>query len=200
MSNDVADDPQGEDNEELPLSAKALIGALARAMEDHQREVIKPKKDAPRDPLIEDFQATKKPTLVVEIDGEEVGHYKVNLTRDRFEIGDSAAFEKFAEEKNELDIVIVPKPAFVDAVLAHAQRDPETGEIFDSRTGEVIPGLEYVPGGKPTGTVTWTWKTFKKQPIGRGVLLAAYRRGRLNELLRKTPELLPKEQPGASNE
>jgi hypothetical protein len=199
MSNDVADDGnQGEETTGLPLTSLALIGALARAMEDHQREVIKPRKDAPRDPLIQGFEATKQPSLVVEIDGEEVGHYKVNLTKDRFEIEDQAKFDEYAEDKGEIDIVITAKPAFVDAVLAHAHRNPETGTIFDSRTGEEIPGIKYVPGGKPTGTVTWTWKKFKGQPIGKGVLLAAYKRGRLNELLRETPELLPKAQPGAS--
>ncbi|MGP4048274.1 hypothetical protein [Streptomyces sp. 2A115] len=199
MSNDVADDGnQGEETTGLPLTSLALIGALARAMEDHQREVIKPRKDAPRDPLIQGFEATKQPSLVVEIDGEEVGHYKVNLTKDRFEIEDQAKFDEYAEDKGEIDIVITAKPAFVDAVLAYAHRNPETGTIFDSRTGEEIPGIKYVPGGKPTGTVTWTWKKFKGQPIGKGVLLAAYKRGRLNELLRETPELLPKAQPGAS--
>ncbi|MGY1502882.1 hypothetical protein ACW4TU_41010 [Streptomyces sp. QTS52] len=199
MSNDVADDGnQGEETVGLPLTSLALIGALARAMEDHQREVIKPRKDAPRDPLIQGFEATKQPSLVVEIDGEEVGHYKVNLTGDRFEIEDRAKFDEYAEDKGEIDIVITAKPAFVDAVLAHAHRNPETGTVFDSRTGEEIPGIKYMPGGKPTGTVTWTWKKFKGQPIGKGVLLAAYKRGRLNELLRETPELLPKAQPGAS--
>ncbi|MCX5182673.1 hypothetical protein [Streptomyces sp. NBC_00268] len=200
MSNDVADDTQGEESTGLPLTSLGLIGALARAMEDHQREVIKPKKDAPRDPLVEGFMATKQPNLVIEIDGEEVGHYKVNLTKDRFEIDDQVEFDEFAEDKGEIDIVITARPAFVDAVLAHAQRNPETGTIFDSRTGEEIPGVKYVPGGKPTGTVTWTWKKFKGQPIGKGVLLAAYKRGRLNELLVETPELLPKTQPGASDE
>ncbi|QFG13275.1 hypothetical protein SEA_GILGAMESH_83 [Streptomyces phage Gilgamesh] len=198
MSNDVAADTQAEEPAGVPLSTLALVGALARAMEEHQREVIKPRKDAPRDPLVEDFQATKKPELVVEIDGEKVGHYKVNLTKDRFEVDDDAAFEAYAEEKDEIDIVIVPKPAFVTAVLAHAQRDPETGTIFDSRSGEVIPGLKFVPGGKPTGTVTWTWNKFKGRPIGKGVLLAAYKRGRLDEYLKETPELLPRAQPGAS--
>ncbi|MFI8206700.1 hypothetical protein [Streptomyces sp. NPDC085937] len=198
MSHDVTEDTQSEEPQGIPLSTLALVGALARAMEEHQQKVIKPRKDAPRDPLVEDFQATKRPELVVEVGGEKVGHYKVNTTKDRFEVADAAAFEAYAEEKDEIDIVIVPKPAFVNAVLAHAQRDPETGTIFDSRTGEVVPGIKFVPGGKPTGTVTWTWNKHKGQPIGKAVLLAAYRRGELNEYLRETPELLPTAQPGAS--
>lgn len=200
MSNDVADDTQAEEPAGIPLPTLALVGALARAMEEHQREVIKPRKDAPRDPLVEDYLATKKPELVVEIDGEKVGHYKVNVTKDRFEVEDDAAFDAYAEEKGEIEIVIVRRQSFETAVLAHAQRDPETGTIFDSRSGELIPGLKFVPGGKPTGTVTWTWNKYKGQPIGKGVLLAAYKRGRLDEYLKETPELLPKAQPGASDE
>ncbi|MEU1275388.1 hypothetical protein [Streptomyces sp. NPDC005799] len=200
MSNDVADDDQAKEHTGLPLKSLALVGALARAIEDHQKDVIKPKKDAPKEPLIEGFVENRQSDLVVEIRGEEVGRYKVNLTKDRFEIADQSKFDAYAEDKGEIDIVITAKPAFVEASLKHAQRDPETGVIFDSRTGEVIPGLEFVPGGKPTGTVTFTWKKYKGQPVGMGVLLAAYRRGDLDELLRETPELLPARQPGASDE
>ncbi|MER6616393.1 hypothetical protein [Streptomyces xantholiticus] len=200
MSNDVADnDTQSDEAVAIPLSVTGLIGALARAMEEHQRAVIQPKKDGAKEPLIEGYLKEKRSDLIVEIGGQEVGRYKVNLTRDRFEVDDEAAFDAYAESKDEIDIIIVRKKSFENAVLTHALRDPETGVIVDSRTGEVVPGIKFVPGGKPTGTVTWTWKTFKKQPIGKAVLLAAYRRGELDELLRETPELLPKAQPGASD-
>lgn len=200
MSNDVAGDAQAEETIELPLTALGLIGALARAMEEHQAGVIKPKKDAPKVPLIKGFDEEKRTDLVVEIGGQEVGRYKVNLTRDRFEVADEAAFDAFADSQDEIDIVIVRKKSWEDAVLKYAEMNPETGTIFDSRNGEEIPGLKFVPGGQPTGSVTWTWKKRNGQPVGKSVLLAAYRRGDLNELLRKTPELLPTRQPGASDE
>ncbi|MFJ4880087.1 hypothetical protein ACIP93_33435 [Streptomyces sp. NPDC088745] len=199
MSNDVTDNAQdGEETPTLPLTALGLIGAVARAMTEHQKAVIEPKVNTPREPLIAEFLKRRQSNLAVEIGGEEIGHYKVNTTRDRFEIDDEKQFDAYAEEKGEYDVHIVRKPSFEKAVLAHAQRDPETGTIFDSRSGEVIPGLKFVPGGKPTGTVTWTWKTFKKQPIGKAVLMAALRRGELDDLLRETPELLPKAQPNAN--
>ncbi|CAM5235022.1 hypothetical protein [Streptomyces griseomycini] len=191
MSHDVADDTQGEETPEVPLTVLGLIGALARAMEDHQKEVIQPKKDAPKDLLVQSFTDDKRTDLVIEIGGQKVGHYKVNTTRPKFVVDDEAAFDAYAEEKGEIEVVIVRRKSFETAVLTHAQRDPETGVIFDSRNGEIVPGLKFVPGGKPTGTVTWTWETFKKRPVGKDVLLAAYRRGELNELLREMPELLP---------
>ncbi|MDI3102012.1 hypothetical protein QJ054_33800 [Streptomyces sp. AN-3] len=198
MSNDVTDGTQAEEPKTLPLTTLGLIGAVARAMEEHQKDVITPRKDAPKEPLVDAFDKEQRSDLVIKVGGEEVGRYKVATTNDRFEVEDEAAFDAFAESKGQIDIIIVRKPAWEKTVLKHAQRDPETGTIFDSRTGEVIPGLKFVPGGKPTGTVIWTWKKFKGHPIGRDVLIAAYKHGALNEYLRETPELLPKAQPGAS--
>ncbi|MGW2550142.1 hypothetical protein [Streptomyces sp. NPDC001635] len=200
MSNDAAGDgTQAETAIELSLSDLGLIGAVASAMEEHQKDVIQPKKDAPKDLLLEGFIKSKQSDLVVEIGGEQVGTYKVATTNDKFVIDDEKAFDKYAEEKGEVDIVFVRRASFDKAILGAARRHPETGEIFDSRTGEVIPGLKFVPGGKPTGTVRWTWKTFKGQPVGKAALLAAYRRGDLNHILRETPELLPGATPSAEN-
>ncbi|GAA5070312.1 hypothetical protein [Streptomyces similanensis] len=200
MSNDVADETPAGETRENPLSVSALIGALARAIEEHQASVITPRKDDPKGRLVAQYGERQQKDYVVEIDGEEVGTYKVSTTRARFEVDDQAAFDAYADRKGEIDIVITAKPAFVTAALRHAVRNPETGTIFDSRTGEEIPGLRFVPGGKPTGSVTFKWKTFKGEPIGKGVLLAAYRNHRLDEYLRETPELLPRAQPGASDD
>ncbi|QOV40134.1 hypothetical protein IM697_18065 [Streptomyces ferrugineus] len=200
MSNDVADGTPVEEPKELPLPSLALIGALARAMEEHQEVVIKPRKDAPKVPLVEGFLKERRKDLVVDVDGVEVGYYKVSTTRDRFEVADRSAFDAYAEGKGEIDIVITAKPAFEKAALKHATVSQETGTVFDRRTGEEIPGVKFVPGGQPTGNVTWTWKKRNGEPVGKDVLLRAYRGGRLDELLKETPELLPTRQPGASDE
>ncbi|MFD5856022.1 hypothetical protein [Streptomyces chartreusis] len=201
MSNDVAEGPADDAEPSGPsLQRLALIGAVARAATEHQKAQIQPREEAPREALAAAFEKSKQPTLMVDIDGEDIGHYTVGVTKDAFQIGDPDAFEKFAEQKGEIDIVITPKPAFVKAILARARRNPETGAIFDSQSGEEIPGVTFVRGGKPTGTVRWTWKTFRGQPVGKEVLMAALRSGRLNEYLRETPELLPSAQPGAGSE
>lgn len=199
MSNDVAEDAGQDEKPDGPsLRRLAIIGAVARAATEHQKAEIAPRENAPREALLAAFESSRQPTLVVDIDGQEVGQYTVGLTKPTFEIGDPAAFQAFAEEKNEFDIVFTPKPSFVKAMLARACRNPETGAIFDKETGEEIPGLRYVPGGKPTGTVRWTWKTFRGQDVGKNALMAALRSGRLHEYLKETPELLPPAQPGAS--
>ncbi|GAA2439017.1 hypothetical protein [Streptomyces glaucus] len=199
MSHDVADDTPGEETTETPLTVLGLIGALARAMEGHQKAVIQPKKDAPKDPLVESFMRDKRTDLVVEVGGQKVGHYKVNTTNDRFVVADQNKFDEYAERNGEVDVIVTAKPAFVTACLTHAVRNPETGTIFDSRTGEEIPGLEFVPGGKPTGTVTWTWNKHKGRNIGLEVLIAAYRRHELDKYLQETPELLPGAVPEATD-
>lgn len=201
MSHDVADGTQAEQSAPTPnLVNLGLVGAVARAMAEHQTATIAPKVDAVKDPLVEAFAGRKHSDLTIELGGEEVGRYKVNLTRDRIAVTDEAAFDKYAEDKGEYDIVFVRKSSFEAAVLKRATRDPETGVIYDSETGELIPGLEFVPGGKPTGTVRFTWKTFKGQQTGKAVLMTALMRGDLDELLRETPELLPGTQPAAGDE
>lgn len=199
MSNDVADGTQAEEPEVLPLTTLGLIGAIARAMSEHQKAVIAPKVDSAKVPLLKGFVENKQSDLVVEVDGQRVGQYKVNLTRDKFVVDDDEAFDEFAEEQDEIDLVITRKPAWEKAILAHAQIDPKTGTIFDSRNGMVIPGLKFVPGGQPTGTVTWTWHTTKGQPLGKAALLAAYHRGDLDPLLQTTPELMAGAKPTADD-
>ncbi|MFJ7004167.1 hypothetical protein ACIQWY_29680 [Streptomyces albidoflavus] len=200
MSHNVADDTaQSEEPQEPTLVSLGLIGALAQAMAEHQATVIGPRKDAPKEQLVNGFAQSMQSDLVVQIGGQEIGRYKVNLSRDKFVVADEEQFDAYAEEKGEVVVTVSRTPAWEKAVLSHAEIDPDTGEIFDSRSGEVIPGLKFVPGGKPTGTVTWTWKSRKKVPVGKEALLAAWRRGELDDLLKDTPELLPGAAPSAED-
>ncbi|MFI5990308.1 hypothetical protein ACIBAC_00440 [Streptomyces sp. NPDC051362] len=202
MSNDVTAGTQAEQQAPAPsLATLGLIGAVARAMTEHQTAVIAPKVDAVKDPLVDAFLRSKQGDLTIEVGGEEVGRYTVNKSRDKIVIDDEAAFDAFAEEKGEYDVRIVRKPSFEKAVLGRVTRDAETGAIVDPATGEIVPGLKFVAGGKPTGSVRWTWKTFKGQATGWIALMAAIQRGDLTDLLRESaPELLPGRQPGAREE
>ncbi|MGW0033067.1 hypothetical protein ACWDXD_25030 [Streptomyces sp. NPDC003314] len=191
MSNDVTDGTPEQDPQGVPLQVLGLTGAVARALDEHHSKMVGPKKDAAKEALVGSFTREGRTGLVVEIDGEEVGRYTVNTGKDKYEISDPEAFLVYAEERDEVDYIVVPKKSFEKAVLDRARRDPATGDVFDSESGEILPGVSFKPGGKATGTVTWTWKKFQGEEIGRGVLLRAYQSGRLNELLRGVPELLP---------
>jgi hypothetical protein len=201
MSHDVADAvPADESNSGPDLHTLGIVGAVARAMTEHQTAIIAPKVDAVKSPLVDAFLTSKQGDLTVEVGGEEVGRYTVSKTRAKFVVDDEAAFDAYAEEKGEYDVVFVRKPSFEAAVLARATRDPETGAIVDKQTGELIPGLKFLPGGKPTGGVRWTWKTFKGEPIGKNALMDALFRGDLHDVLKETPELLPGARPNTSTE
>ncbi|MER7951993.1 hypothetical protein ABTY59_31840 [Streptomyces sp. NPDC096079] len=198
MSNDVTDDATVEETAEVKLTDLALVSVLARAMQEHQKDVITPKVDAAKSPLIKGFVEEQRSDLTVIVPGGgEVGRYRVNKTSDRFVVDDEAVFDRYAESKGEIEIVVRRRESFESAVLKAAVLGPD-GKIYNSGTGEEIPGIKFVPGGTPTGTVTWTWKKLHGRNIGKEVLLAAYQSGALNELLRATPELLPGQQPGAS--
>ncbi|MFD9190436.1 hypothetical protein ACFWCA_19660 [Streptomyces phaeochromogenes] len=193
MSNDVADNAQPDEPAEASLADLGRVGALARLLEERMKPVIGPKKDAAKLPLLKGFAGeSKQSDLIVQIDGRPVGRYKVALTQPRFVIDpdNSAAFDEYAEQLGEVDVIVTPKPSFVTAMCKRAELDPETGDVFDSETGEIIPGLKFLPGGEPTGVVSFTWETFKKRPVGKEALLAAHQRGDLNHLLRETPELM----------
>ncbi|MFB6630054.1 hypothetical protein ACFCWY_09170 [Streptomyces sp. NPDC056362] len=191
MSNDATDGitpeqaPQG-----ISLQTLGLAGAVARLIDEHHESVVGPKKDAPKDALVKGFAEEKRTGLVVEIDGQEVGRYTVNTSKAKFAVTDQDAFLAFAEERDEVDYVTVPKKSFVNALLKRARRDPETGIVFDSGTGEPLPGVSFVPGGEATGNVTWTWTTFQGEQVGKEVVYAAGRNGRLKALLGEMPELL----------
>lgn len=199
MSNDVADDAKVEETTEIPLADIGLMATVARAMNEHQRTVITPRVDDAKVPLIEAFVKRRQSDLTINVpSGAEVGRFKVNVAKDKFEVADEAVFDRYAEDLGEIEIVVRRRPAWEAAVLK-AARPGADGKIFDSRTGEEIPGLRLVPGGQPTGTVTWTWKKHGDVETGKLALLAALRNGELNDLLRSRPELLPSQQPGASN-
>ncbi|WP_328491192.1 hypothetical protein [Streptomyces zaomyceticus] len=199
MSNDVADDATVEETTEVPLTDIGLMAAVARAVNDHQRAVIGPRVNDAKVPLIQAFAERRQSDLTINLpSGAEVGRYKVNIQKDKFEVADGPVFDRYAETLGEIEIVVRRRPAWEEAVLKAARLGPD-GKIFDSRTGEEIPGIKFVPGGDPTGTVTWTWKKSGDVEIGRLALMDAVMSGELDDLLRSRPELLPGRQPGASD-
>ncbi|NML55197.1 hypothetical protein HHL19_35270 [Streptomyces sp. R302] len=191
MSNDASDNVQSDEPVELSLQDIGLRGALTRAIKEHQLKELGPHVEAPLQRMLALFQEGGQSDLVVQIDGETVGKYKVNQTRAHFEVADADEFLAFAEERGEVDIVITVKPSFKAAMLQRARRVPGSDTVFDSETGEELPGIRFVPGGRATGTVTWTWEKHQGVEIGREVLMRAAQDGRLDHLLHAVPELMP---------
>ncbi|MFJ4988719.1 hypothetical protein ACIP9H_33585 [Streptomyces sp. NPDC088732] len=193
MANHATDGTQAEQPAELPLDQLGLLGAVARMLKDQNNGTIQPHVNAPLERLSEAFESGQT-HLAIRVGDELIGTYKVNTTNPRFVVDDEKVFDAYAEAHDGIEVIIRRRASWEAGVLKYAKRDEETGTIIDSRTGEVIHGLRYEPGGQPTGTVTWTWA---EKDAGRIRLLKAVQRGDLNYLLRARPELTSGPQPAA---
>jgi hypothetical protein len=198
MSNDVGDDTQGEQNE-LSLEDIGLIGALARLASAQSAGFLKPLVDDPTMRLVDAFDKGGQPGLVVKVGDEIVGRYTTNLTQPKVVVDpeNEKALDQYAEEHSGIEVIIRRNPTWEAALLKFARHDEETGEIIDSRTGEVIPGLKYDRGGRPTGGVTFTWE---QKDIGANRLLRAWQSGAFDHLLQDKPQLMAgRPQPSAED-
>jgi hypothetical protein len=189
MPNDAVTDPQhAEQPAELPLADMGLIGALARLLDERLTKIVQPRKDAPKVPLLKAYDDGQS-ELVVKVGDDVIGRYKVNTVQPKIVVDpdNEAALDEFAEDHGGMEAVIRRNPTWESALLKFAEYDEDSGLIIDSRSGEVVPGLKYVKGGGPTGSLTWTWE---RKDVGRKRLMRHYQTGALDHLLQETPELM----------
>jgi hypothetical protein len=199
MSNDAAGNGTGAAQpEELSVAEAGLVGALARLAHAQSKGILGPLMDTPGTRLVEAFEKDGQPGVVVKVGDEVVGKYTVNVVKPKIVVDqeNESALDAYAEEHGGIEVVIRRNPTWEAALLKFAKRDKESGQIVDTRTGEVIPGLKYETGGQPTGTVTFTWD---KTTGGDATLLEAWQRGDFDHLLRDTPQLLPARKPTAED-
>ncbi|MFE0058640.1 hypothetical protein [Streptomyces sp. NPDC059003] len=180
-----------DDTEEMPQSAlslgdAALLSVFAKLFKDHVVPAIDEKIAAVKGPLLVAYDNPDSSTKSVDakVDGVAVATHTVAISKDKYVVGDADAFNAYAEERGEVEVIIQARPAFRDSMLKRAKYDKETDAIVDKQTGEVIPGITRIPGGKPTGSVTTTWKEG-----GREAVMEAFHEGRLDGLLRGVPML-----------
>ncbi|MFB8120626.1 hypothetical protein ACFQ6U_13560 [Streptomyces sp. NPDC056465] len=139
-------------------------------------------------PAADGYVASRLSHLVLEVADQEVGRFEFSASGDRFEIDDMSAFESFAEDQGKLEVVLAPDPEWTQAILKYAGVNPTTGDIFDTRSGQSVPGLRFVSGGLPTGVVRWVWSSADEELAGEGALLRAYYRGDLDALMQATQD------------
>ncbi|MGI5337637.1 hypothetical protein ACQEVS_09700 [Streptomyces sp. CA-181903] len=182
MSYDDATTPEPA----LSLGDAALLSVFAKLFKDRVVPVIDEKIAAVKGPLLAAYDDPDSSTKSIDakVGGVAVATYTVAVSKDKYVVGDEEAFTEFAEEKGEAEVIIRARPAFRDAMIKRAKYDTATGAIVDKATGEVIPGLTRIPGGKPTGSVTCSWKD-----DGQEAVLEAFHNGQLDGLLRGVPML-----------
>lgn len=199
MANDAAEDTQAEQPSEPSLSDVGLIGALARLLDERLvKQEIKPRIDAPKVPLLKAYKGGQS-ELVVQIDGDIIGRYKVNVAQPRIVVDEDneTALNAYADKHGGTKVTITRDPTWEKALLEFAKYDEDTGLIIDTRTGEVVPGLKYEKGGQPTGSLTWSWE---KKDVGKKRLMRHYQDGALDHLLAETPALMARPRPAAEDD
>ncbi|WP_435244678.1 hypothetical protein [Streptomyces sioyaensis] len=176
-----------DDTEETPLSLgdAALLSVFAKLFKEHVVPAIDKKIAAVKSPLLAAYDSPESTSRVdAKVNGVAVATHTVAISKDKYIVDDTDAFNAFAEDHNEVEVIIQARPSFRDAMLKRATYDKETGSIVDKLTGEVIPGITRIPGGKPTGSVALRWKEG-----GPEAVMEAYRTGQLDGLLRGVPML-----------
>ena len=180
------DDPEEKPQPALPLGDAALLSVFAKLFKDHIVPAIDEKIAAVKGPLLSAYDNPESSTKSVDakVNGIAVATHTVAISKDKYIVGDEDLFNAFAEEHGEVEVIIQARPAFRDKMLKRAKYDRATDSIVDKLTGEVVPGITRIPGGKPTGTVTLSWKEG-----GQEAVLEAYEQGQLDSLLRGVPML-----------
>ncbi|MFD3514932.1 hypothetical protein [Streptomyces sp. NPDC058657] len=182
MSNDDAEQIQ---ESALSLGDAALLSVFAKLFKERVVPAIDERIAAVKGPLLSAYEGPSGQGRVdAKVNGFTVATHTVAISKDKYTVSDEDAFTAFAEEHDEIEAIIRARPAFRDAMLKRAKFDKASGTIVDKLTGEEIPGISRTPGGKPTGTVTLSWKEG-----GEEAVLEAYANGQLDGLLRGVPML-----------
>ncbi|WP_086825694.1 hypothetical protein [Streptomyces sp. NRRL B-24572] len=187
MSNDAGQTTETS----LSLGDAALLSAFAKLFKSRVVPQIDAKADAVKAPLLAAYEDPDSgiKSIDVRIGGVPVATHTVSVSRGKYEVGDEEKFTAYADDCGEAEAIIQVRPAFRDAMLKRAAYDKATGNVVDKITGEVIPGVRYIPGGQPTGSISTTWKDG-----GQEALEAAYASGQLSGLLNGVPMLPASEQ------
>ncbi|MFI1532166.1 hypothetical protein [Streptomyces griseus] len=198
MVQEAADGTEQTEQDQVPIDLVGLVGALARLAHGQATATLQPHVDDPKARLVKAFETGGQPGVVVKVGDEIVGRYTVNLTKGKFAVDpdNEEKLNAYADDHGGMEVVIRRNPTWEKGLLNAARRVKDSDDIIDSRTGEVVPGLKYVPGGRPTGGVTFTWEG---ETAGQETLMRAWQSGALNHLLQHVPELVAGPQQPAEN-
>lgn len=186
------DATEPHDQPAMPMEDVALIAAFARLFAEEIGPAIQARMDDLNPRLIEAYEQSGQNGIVAKVGDLVAAKYTVNVTRPRVEVGDEEAFDVYAENHGGQQAIIRRDPVWEKALLKSVQYDSETGVFVDPRTGEVVPGLKYVPGGRATGNITHTWAD---RGVGRQILRDAWASGQFRHLFADVLELTAGQQP-----
>lgn len=178
---------------EKNMRTENLRLALVKAYADALAEFLKNAREDHLDLLMEKYQEEGNKSFNVLLpDGGKVGTITMNQGKASDEITDEAALYEWAAPKGGTKTERVPEvpavPAkdvtrldkrWFDDLTKHAI-EGDDGQLIDSHTGEVIPGLRRTPVPDPHSF------TVRYEKNGRERIAKAYQRGQLNDLISGT--------------
>ncbi|MEV7512100.1 hypothetical protein AB0O57_29500 [Streptomyces sp. NPDC091201] len=186
------DATEQHDPSDVPLNDLALIAALARLIAEEIGPAIQARMDALNPRLVAAYENGGQNGVVAKVGDQVAARFTVNVTRPKIEVGDEVAFDAYAAAHGGEKAIIQRDPVWEKALLKAVRYDPETKVFVDSRTGEMVPGLKYVPGGRANGNITHTWAD---AGVGRQLLHDALRSGQFRHLFTDVLELTAGQQP-----
>lgn len=186
----------------MSLKDENLRFVLLKAIADAAAEELGKMRDAHLTPLLERYDDDGTKSFEVRLPGSQslVATISLGVPKDSIEVDDDAAFTAWLEQHH-ADVVskefipgepertvVVPAtpdrtettidPKGLTAVMKHFKHT-EDG-IVDTATGVVVDGVKHVPGARPKSFAV------KYDGDGRELLAAAYRAGKLDQVVAGT--------------
>ena len=155
---------------------KALSDALADAMKSERADLF--------DALVDFHEATGAKSLDVSLpDGTKVATVALTVSTGGPRVADSAAFTAYVADRYPQAIYVPPATAVVSQQWTEqlfAEGRVDGSDLYDPRTGEVVPGVEVSEGGKPK---TFSVRFESKKLDGRAAIASAWVDGQLTDSL-----------------
>ncbi len=104
------------------------------------------------DKLLELHDETGARSAAVSVGGVNVGTFSVSESKPRIAVADNAEYQAWLRDLHEDGDARVIAHTSYDFPGFEKSLEVVNGNVIDPKTGEVVPGLEYVPGGATLGT------------------------------------------------
>lgn len=108
-----------------------------------------------------------------DFEGEPMATFSLRETKPKFVVSDPDAFYGYVQVNYpfEVEVVFQVKQSFAKELLTAKKLDGDTDGVVDRATGELVPGVTYVPGGEGDGFGT-SWTKTNGEDTGKRAALA----------------------------
>lgn len=170
---------------------KSITEALKKAADKHR--------DATFAAMLAAQEETDSKSFNVKVDGELVATATITEPQEKFVVQsvNTEAYDAFLDYMQEtypteVETIVQVRPNFLKTFLEKQLIVTDAGEVFDTESGEVVPGVKHIPPADPT---SWSLR-FKNGEESKAHVLRTSLAPEALALLGLAPEL---EAPGAAS-